>query len=161
MAEDKHSPVYSKWVLSWIWRLSGMQEHSAVSLESPGLGVCLLFERCSYLFQDTRTVLQLHISHTGYRTWVFPFFGGFQSSLPALLSGTHHHCHKESVVQYGYREFQCCFTWKNCCLVCWRYSASLLTLVIRPTWKEHSSPYITEVIKLFSGLKIRIQDSHW
>lgn len=78
-----------------------MQEHSAVSWESPGLGVCLLVEKCSYLFQDTRTVLQLHMSHTGYRTWVFPFFRGFQSSLPALLSGMHRHCCKESVVQYG------------------------------------------------------------
>lgn len=54
MAEDKNSPVYSELVLSRAWRLSGMQEHSALSLGCPGLGVCLLVERCSYLFQDMK-----------------------------------------------------------------------------------------------------------
>lgn len=54
MAEDKNSPVYSKLILSRAWRLSGMQEHTAFSLRCPGLGICLLVERCNYLFQDMK-----------------------------------------------------------------------------------------------------------
>lgn len=54
MAEDMNSPVCSKLVLSRAWRLSGVQEHTAFSLGCPGLGVCLLVERCSYLFQDMK-----------------------------------------------------------------------------------------------------------
>lgn len=46
---------------------SGVQEHTASSLECPGLGVCLLIERCSYFFKTREKNYCAKVAYIPYR----------------------------------------------------------------------------------------------